>query len=153
MWWFLKKFGEQITLHTLLQPKEKMSVGQVITSTSDFFIDGTDEWPGLARRSVKRFSKILWWRKKENLEKLKKRIEKYNQIFMSCFKEEYIECKEWKKEGDRLIALKPTRGKIYDESRGWAGLIQVVGKNFSMTWIFTGWIVSLVIAILAYIFK
>lgn len=153
MWWFLKQFGKQLTTHTLLEPREKLSVGGVITSSSNFFIDGTDEWPGLARRSSKRFSKILWWRRRDNLNKIKKRIVEYNDIFASCIREKYISCKTWQQNGQVLIALEPVKGDLYDESRGIAGLIQVVGKKFPAFWALFAWIITVAIAIIAYVTK
>jgi len=151
MWWFLKEFGKQLNLHTLLQ--EDLSVGKVITSTSDFFIEGNDEWPGLAKRSSKRFSKILWWRKKNNPEKIKKRILEYNDIFISCINDGYIRSEIWQEVGQKLVATNPIKGHLYDESRGIAGLVQVVGKKFPAMWAFIGWIITVIIGVLAYIFK
>ncbi len=146
MWWFLKEFGKQITLHTLLEPAEKLSVGGVVTSTSKFFIDGTDEWPGLARRK-------FWWRIDYSPEKTRERIVKYNDIFNSCLNEGYISCESWLKDGKTFTAIDPMRGDMYDESRGLAGLVQVVGRKLPRFWDFIVWIITVILAVLAYLYK
>ncbi len=152
MWWLLRHFGKQITTHTLEQTREYISSGGVILSTQTFFIDGTDAWPGLARKALKRFSPILWWRRKDNQKKIKKKIAEHNDIFDSCVKEKYISL-QMARSSNGVTALTPVKGELYDESRGFAGLIQVVGKKFPMVWVFIGWIITVIIGVLAYISK
>lgn len=148
MWWLLQDFGKQISTHTSEQTREYVSPGQFIVLSREFFIDGTDKWPGLARRSSKRFSKILFWRKKDKPEGIKKRIIDYNDILDSCIKEKYISLQE-SKSGTHLL-----KGDLYDEARGWAaGFIQVVGKKFPATWAFIAWILTVIAGVIAFILK
>lgn len=143
MWWFLREFGKQIKLHTLLEPRENLSVGGVITSTSNFFIYGNDEWPGLARRK-------FWWRMDYCDEAIKRRVVEYNDIFISCVNEGYIHVESWVTDGKKIMnALDPVRGENYDESRGLVGLVQVAAKKFPLFWSAIVAIIGWAIAIIA----
>lgn len=159
MWWFLKEFGKQIKLHTRLSlesgREDIVWKGVVISLTRGFLIKGNDEWPGLAECSLKRFSFILRWRKKINQNKINKKILEYGDIFDSCVKEKYISISKgiYEGDGDKTNIDLPIKGELYDESRGLAGLIQIVAKKFPLTWVFIGWIITVIIGILAYIFK
>jgi hypothetical protein len=144
MWWLLREFGKQIKLHTLLSSHEHVRLGIAIDSSRDFFLDGTDEWPGLARRKAKRFSRILWWRKKDNPDRIKAKLVSYNDLFDSCVKEGYIIYTA--SINDRQFTSK---GPLYDESRGLAGLIQVAGKKFPLVWALFAWIITVIIAVIA----
>lgn len=144
MWWLLREFGKQIERHTLLSSREIIKTGVAIDSLQWFFLDGTDQWPGLARRKAKRFSWILWWRKKDNPDKIKAKLVSYNDLFDSCVKEEYI---------IYTSGNIPRKGPLYDESRGLAGLIQVAGKKFPLFWALVAWIITVIIAVIAYITK
>ncbi|MFH1161858.1 MAG: hypothetical protein V1696_01090 [Candidatus Jorgensenbacteria bacterium] len=129
-WWVLQHLRKEIAFHTGQQPIEKLSSGGKILPTQDFFIKGTDAYPGLAKKSVKRFSWILWWRKKENMEKLKKRIHEYNEIFEVCVKESYIEMQQM----DIGLIMPSTATPLADSIHGWWGLLQNVLKKYNLAW-------------------
>ncbi len=130
-WWILENLREKIAFHTVQQPIEKLSYGGKVLLTQDFFIKGTDQHLGIASKSVRRFSWILWWRKKENTEKLKKRIQEYNEIFEICVKEGYIEIQYM---GDGIQQMPSTATPLADNINGWFGLLQAILKNYYLAW-------------------
>ena len=102
---------------------------------------GTKDYPGLAYKSLRRLSWILWSRKKENLEKLKALIQEYNDIFEVCVKENYIEMKTTEK------GLMPsTATPLADEISGILGLLQGLLSRYRLAW--TVIIIPLIIGIL-----
>jgi hypothetical protein len=129
-WWLLEHLRKAIAFHTKQQPVGRLSGGGKILLTQDFFITGTDTYPGLAKKSLKRFSWILWWRKKENTEKLKGRIHEYNQIFEICEKEGYIEM-QLMEDGSYMPS---TATPLADKINGWFGLLQGLLERYYLAW-------------------
>jgi len=130
-WWFLQNLRNAITFHTSQQSMEKLHGGGKVLLTQDFFIIGTDAYPGLAIRSVKRFYPILWWRRGgQDEKKIKKRVIEYNEIFEVCVKEGYINMQPT--EGS--VPMPSTATPLADSICGWWGLLQNILKKYYLAW-------------------
>jgi hypothetical protein len=142
-WWFLRQVDKNIRLHTLKSSLEDIAKGGRVLLGREFLIVGTDEYPGIARKSLRRLSWILWWRRRENTKKLKKRIAEHNDIFDSCLRDHYLEYKETM--GGPMVA----KGPLYDDVQGFAGLIELLGNKrrfyLSIIWAIFGPIITVII--------
>lgn len=141
-WWLLRHLRRAISLHTNFTPIEKLAMGNKVLLSQQFFIVGTEQYPGLAHKSLHRFSWILWCRKKDNPERLKKLIHEYNDIFEVCVKEDYIEMRQTEK------GLMPsTATPLADEISGIWGLLQGILSRYRLAW--TVIIIPLIVGILS----
>jgi hypothetical protein len=134
-WWFLEKLDKEISRHTHFQSIEALSKGEHVSLTPYFFISNNPskhlpEYPGLAYRSIHRFSNIFWWRKKVNEDKLKKRIEEYNNLLKVCTEEGYVKTESTEKNGEKMIILSTSNSKAY-HIRGWIGLINGLLEEYN----------------------
>lgn len=154
-WWILKNLDKAIFDHTNEQPTIKITMGTKVSVIIPFFISGREdlpEYPGLAEKSVYRFSlifcrkkdiknKILYLRKKnKNEKKLKKRINEYNRIIEECEKEGFIKIEETK-EG-QIATFEEKAYKI----EGLAGLLQGILSRYSRIWTIIGSIIGIIIS-------
>ena len=141
-WYFLEKLNKAIKLHTLKESIVKIRGGRVLL-TKQFFIEGNEDFPGLAYESTTRFSFILIWRKRKNIQKLKARISEYNDIFDACIKEGIIDLE------DTSIGSLPSVGSNlkFHEIHGLLGLIQALLSRYKLAW--TGIIVPIVVFLLS----
>lgn len=100
--------------------------GNRVLSSQQFLISGTDEYPGIAVESLKPW--IRKWRKRVDSEKLKNRIDAYNDLFESCVAEEYIAMRETNN------GPMPAKGPKFDELHGISGLVQSLAQKFDRVW-------------------
>jgi hypothetical protein len=128
-WWFLQQLEAAIALHTGKASVEEILSGKTVLLTQEFFIKGTDKYPGIALKPVGRFSWILFWRRWESPEKLKGRIHEYNNFFKYWIEEKYIEMQQTA----RGIHM-PATTYLADDVHGWFGLIQLLGNKFAVPW-------------------
>lgn len=128
-WWLLQQLYKAISFHSGKESIETLAQGKRVLMTQNFFILGKEEYPGIAQKSVKRFSKILWWRRKDNPKKLKKRIDEYNALFEACIDEGYIKVKET----DSGTPM-PTTTHLADGIHGWFGLLQALLSKYYFAW-------------------
>jgi hypothetical protein len=134
-WWFLKHLSKEIAKHTCIASVENLSRGNAVLLSQQFFIVGTKEYPGLAMKSIHRFSWILRWRIKYNEKTLKKRIQEYNDIFNVCVEEGYIIMKEVNKYGILVKEKMPsTATSKYDKINGIMGLFNAILKEYDSVW-------------------
>ena len=142
-WWFLRQVNKHIRLHTLKEPLESIAKGQRVLLNREFLIVGTDGYPGIARNSLRRFSWILWWRRKANPERLKKKIAEYNDIFEACLRDHYLEYVPV------VGGSMPAKGPLYDDVYGFSGLIELLGGKrrfyLSVVWGVIGPILTVII--------
>jgi len=141
-WWLLRNLRKAISLHTNFSTIESLAMGKMVLLSQPFFIKGTDDYPGLVYKSLHRFSWILWWRKKDNPKKLKKRIQEYNEIFEVCVKESYIEMRSTEKG-----SMPSTATPLADEISGILGLLQGLLSRYRLAW--TVIIIPLIVGILS----
>jgi len=127
-WWLLQQLDKAIALHSEKESIERLSSGGKVLLTRSFFVVGTDDYVGIARKSAERFSWILWQRK-NNPERLKKRIREYNTLFESCVKDGYI----YMQPTEGGVPM-PTPTNTADDVHGWFGLIQLLGNKFTVVW-------------------
>lgn len=118
--------------HTQVQTVDFVLSGKRIGLTRNFFVEE------VAKKSLERFSRFLWWKKKYNQEKLKKRVNEYGLLIDSCLrgvdgKEKYIEsitgidAQNNRVEG---ISVAP----LADEIHGWMGFLQAVLIKYKVAW-------------------
>ncbi len=86
----------------------------------------------LAEKSVKRCSKILWWRKKANKDSLNKRIYDYNSIIRFCIygNEKYI---EYKQDDSKRVYIATTH--LADGFKGWFPLGERLLSEYKLLWV------------------
>jgi len=129
-WWLLENLRKEISRHTRHCSIEELSMGETVLLAQSFFIaDKREDHLGLAYKSIRRFSWILWWRKKDNLEKLKRRIQEYNDIFQKCIEGGYIRMQQTEK------GLMPITTSLADNISGPTALIQEIIKRYYYVWI------------------
>lgn len=140
-WWLLKNLRKATLLHTSFNSVENLAMGKKVLLAQHFLIVGAEKYPGLAYKSLHRFSWILWYRRKDNPEKLKRRIQEYNDILEVCRKEGYIEIKQTEK-GPMLSA----DTSLADKISGPSGLLQELLSRYHLAW--TLIIIPLILGIL-----
>ncbi len=133
-WWLLQQLDKEITRHSIKAPAKQLSSGREVLLSQGFFIAGSPihpKYPGIAQKSVRRFSSILRWRRKDSADKLKKRIHEYNNIFKSCVKEGYITM-----EPTEVIRyeLPSVANPLADNIHGWLGLLQALLLKYYLAW-------------------
>jgi hypothetical protein len=131
-WWFLQQLRKKINLHTSKASLKDISLGSSVLLTVPFFITGTTEYPGLAFKSVRRFSSILRWRKKADENKLKKRIHEYNSMLNSLLADDYI-MEVTGSDGNKYPSVATPKA---DGIHGLFGLVQAILEKYNLAWTF-----------------
>lgn len=83
-WWLLRELRKDCNGHVMT-----LDVG-ALQCNAKYVVAREALVLHVAKKSLTRFSWILWWRKKEDSVKLKKRINDYNSIFDSCIREDLV---------------------------------------------------------------
>lgn len=144
-WWFLKQLRKAISHHTSFASLDDISRGAAVLLTESFFIVGKQNYPGIAEKSIKRFSCILWWRKRINEKRLKKRIHEYYDMYNALLEDRYIVKVKGKGEAGEIEVPTTATAKA-DSIYGIFGLLQAILTNYYLAWIMVvGPIITLII--------
>ncbi|KKR13345.1 MAG: hypothetical protein UT43_C0046G0010 [Parcubacteria group bacterium GW2011_GWC1_39_29] len=144
-WWFLQRLEEAIALHTGKAPIEDILLGRSVLLSQEFFIYGTDKYPGIVFRLLGRFSWLLFWRKHEDPEKLNRRIHEYNNYLKYWLENNYIEMRKIEKNGQ--TGFMPITTHLADDIHGWFGLIQLTKDKLPAPWMIVTSVVAFLIGL------
>ena len=133
-WWLLQNLDREITRHSIQSEIHELAQGQKVLLTRQFFIVGTESYPGIANKFAGRFNLPC---RKFSPDKLKKKIHKYNILFDSCVDDGYIAMTQTPS-GASMPIITNSAYKIH----GFAGLIQLLGQQFSNLWYLVGVLVA-----------
>ena len=132
-WWFLQRLEFQINYHTSIGRLEEIFAGHSILSSERFFIDGTEKYPGIAKRPLgKYFSWLLFWRWFESEERYKRRVHEYMKFFKQWKEKKYIDTMAIPKGGH--IYLMPTLSSKGEDAHGLFGLFELLLERYPLTW-------------------
>lgn len=138
-WWFLENLRKEINRHSSIQSIENLSMMRHVLLSPYFFISNDPrqkhpKYPGLAYKAVRRFRWILPWRFRYNENKLKKRIQEYNDIFTICVKEGYIEMTETEEKDGLKMKMPSVATPMADKISGIFGLLQGILERYNSVW-------------------
>src|SRR3990167_6384879 len=129
-WWVLEQLRKAISHHTSFASLDDISRGGAVLITEHFFIVGKENYPGIAEKAVKRFSKILCWREKIDEKKLKKRINEYYNMFKTLVADQYITIVKAENGMEVPTIVNPKADNIH----GIMGLLQALLLNYLLAW-------------------
>ncbi len=138
-WWFLESLRKEINRHSSFQSIEDLSMMRQVLLSPYFFISNDPRkknptYPGLAYKSVRRFRWVLPWRFFYNQNKLKKRIQEYNDILNICVKEGYIEMTETEEKDGTKMKMPSVATPMADKISGFLGLMQGILERYNSVW-------------------
>lgn len=134
-WWMLDQLRKAIARHSRKADYMDIAQGGSVLLTQWFFIAGrpeNPEYPGLARRSLTRFSRIIWWRRNPKEDNLKERVREYNDLFTEAVKDRYIEMVPTSV-GEAMPSTATPKAGAFS---GWFGLTEKILTEYKLTWTF-----------------
>jgi hypothetical protein len=137
-WWFLQRLEDQILLYTGKENSETIFArrGGPTLSSDDFFIKGTQEWPGIASRPLGKYlSWLLFWRWCENRERYNRRIYEYMDFLKYWKEKSYIDyAKIIQSNGNMIQTNMPHLTSKADDIHGLVGLLELIQQTYPLTW-------------------